>query len=141
MPIVRLHHHGNQARRTGGMYGIGWDQMRDPAAYSTCAFNQFLDNELSEASSISKAHSCWACSAVLRRGACSIRRQFRLRQRHSRQSPARQSYVARCITARIPWRSQGRVRAGRDTLIESNQIDNSSLALDVYPNYVTRCSA
>ena len=41
---------GNTSERTGGMYGIGWDAIdqRKRRRYSTCWFNQWLNNRLQE---------------------------------------------------------------------------------------------
>jgi hypothetical protein len=42
---------GNTAERTGGSYGLAWDfwwQARDRRRYSTCMFNQWLNNDFKE---------------------------------------------------------------------------------------------
>jgi len=132
---------GNRAERTGGSYGIGWDYQRTKTlrAYSTCWFNQWLNNDFSQGfiyqqgAFLKGILGPCASASMLEPPAVNtlgnVVRNNTLRDNHT---AGAFSFGPHPLQA--PKSITGCL--GRDTLVEGNAVSDSPLALEVYPLYV-----
>ena len=134
---------GNRQERTGGSYGIGSDfiDSRKRRRYSTCCFNQWLNNDFSQGFVYQQGAFL---HGVL--GPCASKGTPDPNRPPSRPWATSSATTPCGIISRsgpcTSWRHPlipARVGAdfiARDTLIEGNRIaDSPLLALDVYPLY------
>lgn len=131
---------GNRAERTGGMYGIGGDAMdqRGRRRYSTCSFNQWLNNDLSEGFIYQQGAFMYGVLGPCAGGSIldppaiavigNIVRHNRVRDRFTIGALAFGAHPFKPAASSAGY-------FGRDTIIEGNDIADTPLALDVYPLY------
>jgi hypothetical protein len=135
---------GNQSERTGGMYGLAWDfwwDARKTRRYSTCMFNQWLNNDLGEG--FVYQQGAWmdgmlGPAADPRNGRLdppaiavlgNVIRNNRVRDHNT---------IGALLTGKHPFdlREFGTAGyLGRDTIIEGNTVSDSPVGIDVYPGY------
>jgi hypothetical protein len=135
---------GNQAERTGGMYGLSWDfwwEARKTRRFSICMFNQWLNNDLREGFVYQQGP--WTDGvlgpapganngkldppAITTLG--NIVRNNRVGDRHT---------IGALLTGRHPFALTNfgvSEYLGRDTIIEGNTVTDTPVAIDVYPGY------
>jgi hypothetical protein len=134
----------NQAERTGGMYGLSWDfwwEVKKMRRYSTCMFNQWLNNDLGEG--FIYQQGAWGDGVL---GPAGDPRSGKLDPpaitvlgnvvRNNRLSD--HNTLGALLTGKHPFSMTEFGTAGyfgRDTIIEGNTVVNSPVGIDVYPGY------
>ena len=131
---------GNTSQRTGGMYGIGWDSVdqRKRRRYSTCWFDQWLNNRLQEGFIYQQgAFECGIVGPCAAGGVVEPPAIVALGQRRPQQRPGRSPNHRRDVffAASTERCQRGRL-FGRDTIVEKNHVADTPLAIDVYPRYI-----
>ena len=132
---------GNTSERTGGMYGIGWDAVdqRKRRRYSTCWFDQWLNNRLQQgfiyqqgAFDNGVVGPCAAGGIVEPPAIVAIGNVVRNNVLEDHQTTGAMYFSPHPLT--VPASAAGYF--GRDTIVERNRIADTPLAIDVYPRYV-----
>jgi hypothetical protein len=132
---------GNKAQRTGGMYGLGfdaWDQ-RQRHRYSTCCFNQWLNNELSQGFVYQQGAFLHGVLGPCAGGSAEPPPAITTIGNVVRNNTVRDHVTVGALQwgphpFEAPESAAGYF--GRDTIIENNTIADTPLALEVYPVYV-----
>ncbi len=131
----------NGAERTGGMYGIGWDAIdqRQRRRYSTCCFNQWLNNTLTEgfiyqqgAFANGVMGPCAAGGKLDPPTVVAIGNIVRNNHLEDHQTIGAMYFAPHPLN--VPKSSAGYF--GRDTILENNKITDTDVAIDVYPRYL-----
>ena len=132
---------GNTSERTGGMYGIGWDAVdqRHRRRYSTCWFNQWLNNRLKEgfiyqqgAFDFGVVGPCASGSNIEPATVVAIGNVVRNNILEDHQTTGAMYFSPHPLP--VPASAAGYF--GRDTIVEKNRIADTPLAIDVYPRYI-----
>ena len=134
---------GNRAERTGGTYGIStdvWITQKNQRRYSTCMFNQWLDNDLSEGFIYQQGP--WPLSAVVGPAMHPRDQKFDAPAVTTmgnivRNNRVKDNYTIGALLAAVrPFelRASGTV-PGYDTIIEGNTVTDSPLGIAVYTGY------
>jgi hypothetical protein len=150
---------GNQAERTGGMYGLSWDFWLAPPKnarrYSTCMFNQWLNNDLGEGFIYQQGSwedgvlgpAAGPTNGRLDPPAITVLGNI-VRNNHL----SDHNTLGALLTGKHPFSQTDFGTSGylgRDTIIEGNTVVDSPIGIDVYPGYrdtvvrnnkVERCS-
>lgn len=135
---------GNQSERTGGFYGLSWDiwiEQRKARRYSTCWFNEWLNNDLKEGFTYDQG--AWQDGvlgpetdarggkleppAIMTMG--NVVRNNKLNGRNT----AGAFLAGPHPFALTSFGVLGYI--GRDTIIEGNNVSDSPTAIDIYPGF------
>jgi hypothetical protein len=132
---------GNKSVRTGGMYGIGTDSpgQKQRRRYSTCSFNQWLNNDLSEGFVYQQGSFMHGIVGPCAGGGTLDPPAITTMGNIVRGNTARDHFTLGALYFGNHPLTPGTTSAGcygRDTIVENNVIADTPLALEVYPLYI-----
>ena len=130
----------NRSDRTGGMYGIGGDatDQRGRRRYSTCSFNQWINNHLTEGFVYQQGAFMHGVLGPCAGGGTNDPPAIAVIGNIVRNNHVRDNFTVGALYFGAHPFAPAASRAGcfgLDTIIEGNDISDTPLALDVYPLY------